>query len=213
MFGSSSSKSSGFLGGGESSSGESILPTFQDEPACAGLCPDLTYQQRILGFIACSAIGFLLSLIGTFVLFGGTSDNNIRIFAVLYVLGNVIALCSTGFLLGPKAQCRKMWLPTRRWSTGFYLLMIIIVFIVALLKQNVFLVLFLLVVEILAGTWYSISYIPFGRKIVLQFFRATGVCFPCFFVSDKVQEACKKQNQSKSTTSGLTNVFGGTTTK
>jgi len=52
-----------------------------------------------------------------------------------------------------------------------------------------------------------------SEKYFLQFFRATAVCFPCFFVSDKVQEACKKQNQSKSTTSGLTNVFGGTTTK
>lgn len=53
-------------------------------------CFDFDLSPRILGFIACSAIGFLLSLIGTFVLFGGTSDNNIRIFAVLYVLGNVI---------------------------------------------------------------------------------------------------------------------------
>ena len=120
-----------------------------------------------------------------------------------------IALCSTGFLLGPRAQCRKMWLPTRRWSTAFYLLMILIVFIVALLKQNVFLVLFLLLVEIIAGAWYSLSYIPFGRKIVLQFFRATGVCFPCFYVSDKIHESCKKSNQSKSNNSSMTNIFGG----
>jgi len=160
-----------------------------------------------MGFIGCSVVGFLLSLIGTLVLFNGLSTSNVRIFAVLYVLGNIIALCATGFLLGPKAQCRKMWLPTRRWSTAFYLLMIIIVFIVALLKQNVFLVLFLLVIEILAGTWYSISYIPFGRKIVLTFLRSLGICFPCFYVSDSIQEACKKNSQS-SNSSGLTNVFG-----
>ncbi len=117
-----------------------------------------------------------------------------------------VALCATGFLSGPRAQCKKMWLPTRRWSTAFYLLMIIVVFVVALLKQNVFLVLFLLAIEIIAGAWYSISYIPFGRKIVLSFLRATGVCFPCFYVSDNVQECYAKNVKSSSSGSST---FGG----
>lgn len=120
-----------------------------------------------------------------------------------------LALCATGFLLGPAAQCKKMWLPTRRWSTAFYLSMIIIVFAVAVSKQSVFLVIFLLIVEILAGTWYSISYIPFGRKIVLTFFRSTGVCFPCFFVHDSTKECWEKNFPKKSSTSGMTNIFGG----
>ena len=50
MFGgSSSSGGGGFFGGGESSSAsatESILPTFQDEPACASCCPQLSFKQR-----------------------------------------------------------------------------------------------------------------------------------------------------------------------
>lgn len=194
-----------FGGGGSSSSSttESILPTFQDEPACAGLCPQLTYQQRIIGYAACTGIGFLLSLMGTLVLFGGTNSTNIRTFAVLYVLGNVIALCATGFLLGPQKQCVKMWLPTRRWSTAFYLLMIIVVFVVAILRQSVFLVLFLLLVEIIAGTWYSISYIPFGRKIVCSFFRALGVFGPCFYVYDSCAESCQSKSKSSN------NVFSG----
>eukprot|EP01031_Cornospumella_fuschlensis_P045737 gene45737-55981_t len=177
-------------GGGSSSESSSILPgTFQDEPACADMCPNLSYKHRIIGYAACTSLGFLLSLIGTFILFGGTSTANVRIFALLYVFGNLIALCATGFLLGPRKQCIKMWLPTRRWSTAFYLLMIIVVFVVAILKQNVFLVLFLLVIEILAGTWYSISYIPFARRIVLTFFRSLGVCYPCFYVGDGLR-AC-----------------------
>lgn len=49
MFG--KSKSGGtFLGGSEeSSSGNSMMsniPGFQEEPACAKMCPKLTYQQR-----------------------------------------------------------------------------------------------------------------------------------------------------------------------
>ncbi|KAJ1419562.1 vesicle transport protein, partial [Ochromonadaceae sp. CCMP2298] len=128
-------------------------------------CPKLTYQQRIYGYIGCSIFGWVLSIIGCLVLFGGTSAANIRLFIVLYVIGNVIAICSSGFLAGPQAQCRKMWAKTRRFSTAFYLIMLVVVLVVAILKQSIFLVLFLLAIEILAGAWYSISFIPFGRKV------------------------------------------------
>ena len=64
-------------------------------------------------------------------LIGGWSDENIRTFISLYVIGNIIALAATGFLLGPKTQCRKMWHPTRRYSTAFYLVMLVIVFALA----------------------------------------------------------------------------------
>ncbi|RYH02901.1 hypothetical protein EON65_47610 [archaeon] len=43
----------------------------------------------------------------------------------------VAALCATGFLLGPRSQCRQMFHPTRRYTTSFYLIMMIIVFAVA----------------------------------------------------------------------------------
>jgi hypothetical protein len=72
--------------------------------------------------------------------------------------------------------------------------MMIIVLIVALLKQNVFLVLFLLAIEIIAGAWYSLSYIPFGRKIVLQCLRKTKICFPCFWISDNLQEQYRRRH-------------------
>lgn len=116
-----------------------------------------------------------------------------------------------------------MWLPTRRFSAAFYLLMIIIVLIVALLKQSVFLVLFLLFIEIIAGNWlsyeigyfpyvplmkcfilksigcwYSLSYIPFGRKIVLQFLRGLGICYPCFYVSDALVSGNIRRNLFRS---------------
>ncbi len=51
MFGGSSSSSGGGMFGGGGSGGgssatESILPTFQDEPACAQCCPQLSFKQR-----------------------------------------------------------------------------------------------------------------------------------------------------------------------
>eukprot|EP01038_Epipyxis_sp_PR26KG_P005403 gene5403-7487_t len=206
MFG-SSTKSSGMFGGeSSSSSSQSILPTFQEEPACAKMCPQLSYQQRIIGFVGCAALGYVLSLVGTLTLIGGPTTANIRIFACLYVFGNIIALCATGFLLGPKSQCTKMWAVTRRYSTAFYLFMLIIVFVVAVLKQSVWLVLFLLFIEVLAAVWYSASFVPFGRKIILAFLRQIGICFPCFFIYDSVHDA----TQNKSTTSS---VFGGSNQK
>ena len=61
--------------------------------------------------------------------------------------------------------------------------MLIVVFAVALAKQSIILVLFLLFVEILAGIWYAASYIPYGRKMILAFLRKT-CCGPCFEAYD-----------------------------
>lgn len=60
------------------------------------------------------------------------SDSAVRTFAILYVLGNIITLCATGFLLTPKSQWSKMWDPTRRYTTAFYLTMLVVVFAVAI---------------------------------------------------------------------------------
>jgi hypothetical protein len=71
---------------------------------------------------------------GSLTLLGGFTPKNVQTFAVLYAIGNVVALMSTGFLMGPKKQCRVMWKPTRFWTTGFYLTMLIVVFSVAVAK-------------------------------------------------------------------------------
>jgi hypothetical protein len=87
--------------------------------------------------------------------------------------------------------------------------MLVVVFIVAVLKQNVFLVLFLLLIEVLAAVWYSISYIPFGRKICLGFARQTGLCMPCFYVSDQFAEATKNSSSNKSASSTGSSMWSG----
>ena len=167
MFASISSSSSS---GGAT---ESMLPTFQEEPACASMCPNLTYSQRLMGYAGFTGVGYLMSLMGSLVLFGGFSDTNIRTFITLYVIGNVLSLLATGFLCGPQAQCVKMWDPTRRFSTGFYLAMLCVVFAVAIAKQNIFLILSLLFIQYCAGIWYTASYIPFGRKMILGCLKST----------------------------------------
>lgn len=86
--------------------------------------------------------------------------------------------------------------------------MLIVVLVVAVLKQNIFLVLFLLFIEILAALWYTISYIPFGRKMALAFLRQIGICMPCFFVYDSIKESMDK-NKSSSSNNDSSSSFSG----
>jgi hypothetical protein len=171
------------------------------EPSAFELCcPNLTYTQRIIGFAICACTGYVLSLIGTLNLIGGFTDENVRLFALLYVGGNVVALCATGFLISPKKQCINMWKPTRRFTTAFYLSMLIIVFAVTMITphQSIYLILFLLFIEVLAAVWYSLSYIPFGRDFVSSIIRKLGICFPCYWVYDEVQAQMKPKSNMPS---------------
>lgn len=77
-----------------------------------------------------------------------------------------------------------MWHPTRRYTTAFYLVMLIIVFSVAVAKQHVAIVIILLLIEMCAGFWYGISYIPFGRKMFCTAARQVPCLQPCFQAKD-----------------------------
>ena len=109
-----------------------------------------------------------------------------------------------------------MWDKTRRWSTGFYLSMLLIVFCVAVTQQHIAIIITMLFVEILAAVWYSASYIPFGRKIILGCLRST-ICGPCFATYDYCSDKCGKANDSVQKAVGIKQEkkgwFGGTTQK
>jgi hypothetical protein len=155
------------------------IPGFQEESAFAAFCPNLTYKQRIMGFVLCFFVGGLLSFSGTMTLFGGFTAKNVTAFAVLYVIGNCLALLATGFLVGPKKQCNKMMDDERKWSTFIYLSMLIIVFVVAMTHQPMAVVVICLFVQILSGIWYSASFIPFGRMLIKTALKKT-ICKPCW---------------------------------
>ena len=73
----------------------------------ASLCPKLSYTQRLYGFCICFFLGFVLSL-GSFMNFIELLQGNPVPFVVMYSLGNIVALCSTMFLCGPKSQWKSM---------------------------------------------------------------------------------------------------------
>jgi hypothetical protein len=135
-----------------------------------GICPSLSFKQRITGFAICFVGGLFIGFLATFLLFV-----SIVAFATLYTIGNLLSLSSTLFLMGPLRQIKSMFDPTRLFAT--------IVFIAAMAMTlfcafwftgknqhgiQVGLVILFLIIQFLALIWYSLSYIPFARTAVIN---------------------------------------------
>lgn len=135
-----------------------------------GCIPSLTWTQRWYGFCACFVIGNLTSLLSSISLTKG----DIPAFALLYTLGNVISICSTGVVWGPKRQCKKMFHNVRVIATSMYLICIVATLIFATTDlaptktAKVGICIFLIVLQFIALCWYCLSYIPYARTIAKQ---------------------------------------------
>ena len=143
----------------------------EDEDSLSSLFPELTYKERLIGFGCCYALGILISL-SSFGSFGELLAGDPTRFAILYSMGNATSLCSTLFLVGFKHQCANMTKEHRRLSAGIYVTCMILTPIVAYTVPDMSLIILILVaVQWLSFTWYSLSYIPFGRTIVTNLGR------------------------------------------
>ncbi|KAM7268839.1 hypothetical protein ACFE04_011005 [Oxalis oulophora] len=104
-------------------------------------------------------------------------------FAVLFVIGNLLAIGSTAFLIGPMQQLRMMFDATRIIATCVYFAFVVLALISALVIHSKVLTIVFIILEICALIWlvflhspfnsfcrstarYSLSYIPFARRIV-----------------------------------------------
>ena len=70
----------------------------------------LGWGTRVKGFVACFALGVVLSVIGSICLF----FHSYVAFGLIYTAGNLVAMASTCFLCGPVAQVREMGVPGGR---------------------------------------------------------------------------------------------------
>ncbi|KAJ7394301.1 Vesicle transport protein SFT2B [Desmophyllum pertusum] len=121
----------------------------------------LSWSTRIKGFIICFCIGVFFSILGMIMLW-----KDIKLFAVFYSLGNVTALASTCFLMGPVKQLRNMFKEKRLIATIMMLVCLILTLCAALWWNNKGLALVFCILQYLAMTWYCLSYIPFARDAV-----------------------------------------------
>uniref|UniRef100_A0A0K8TTE0 Vesicle transport protein n=1 Tax=Tabanus bromius TaxID=304241 RepID=A0A0K8TTE0_TABBR len=125
----------------------------------------LSWSTRIKGFCICFVVGILLSLLASFTFFLHTKGSLVS-FGVLYTLGNVMSMASTCFLMGPLNQLKKMFAATRIIATILVILAFILTLVAAIALHNPKLVLLFIIIQALAMTWYSLSYIPWARDAV-----------------------------------------------
>ncbi|XP_051854968.1 vesicle transport protein SFT2B isoform X1 [Antechinus flavipes] len=132
--------------------------------------PSLSWGTRIKGFAACFAIGIVFSLMGTFLLW--VPGKGLVLFAAFYTLGNIASLGSTIFLMGPMKQLKRMFEPTRLIATIVMLLCLALTLCSVFWWHKKGLALIFCILQSLALTWYSLSYIPFARDAVKKCFNA-----------------------------------------
>jgi len=109
-------------------------------------------------------LGFVLSLLGSIMLFVGSLTS----FAILYAMGTVITLIGTGFLIGFAKQVKLMFKPVRIVATIVFIAMIGMIFITAFVIKSDILCIIFVILEYLAYTWYTLSYIPYARSAILK---------------------------------------------
>jgi len=148
----------------------------QTAAACAGVpnsvtqsgkdtcCPNLTIRERVQGCLGCLALGFVISFLSVVSWWTG----NTATFAVLYTVGNIVSLCGSGFLFGPRRQLRNMGRAGRRWATGIYLLMMVVTLTLAFIHAFPLFIILSVFLQWCALVWYIASYIPFGQKIITK---------------------------------------------
>ncbi|CAD7005450.1 vesicle transport protein SFT2B [Ceratitis capitata] len=122
----------------------------------------LSWSTRIKGFCICFVLGIVLSFLGSLALF----LHRVVVFAVFYTVGNIISMASTCFLMGPVNQIKKMFSSTRLIATCIVLVSIVMTFIAAVVLHKAGLTLIFIIIQSLAMTWYSLSYIPYARDAV-----------------------------------------------
>ena len=137
--------------------------------------PDLTWEDRLMGFAFCFAVGLALSLSSIFsfpqLLLGDPAP-----FAWKYSIGNVISLFSSSFLVGFEAQLEQMASPVRLGATALYVCSIAATVFAALGLRNDWITVLAILVQFCALAWYCASYIPYGRFIIRQVVAKT--CCP-----------------------------------
>jgi len=147
---------SGSLVGGDASK------SFQEE--YDAYCK-LSKKNRMRGFLICFAVGWIITVCALFTLPGVVLGNPAP-FAIMYTIGNIVALSATFFLWGPKAQFKSMFKPIRAGATVIYLVTLILTLVLALTTKNGVLVILSLAVQFCAMVWYAASYIPYGRALI-----------------------------------------------
>ncbi|XP_070567309.1 vesicle transport protein SFT2B-like [Ptychodera flava] len=135
----------------------------------------LSWSTRVKGFVICFCIGMICSFLKMTILevFPFVSgDNGLVLFAIFYTLGNIIAMVSTCFLMGPVRQLKNMFSEKRIIATIIVIISFALTLCAGLWWKIGALALVFCIIQFLALTWYALSYIPFARDAVKKCFTS-----------------------------------------
>jgi len=90
----------------------------------------MSYKTRIIGWLACSIIGTVMSLIVSLVFV--FSDFDVAIFAVVYSLGQILNITGSCFLSTPSGHLKAMKKKHRIIPSIVYISLIILTLIIAI---------------------------------------------------------------------------------
>lgn len=93
-----------------------------------------SWSTRLKGFLACFIVGILFSFLGSFALF---LPSGLPVFAVFYTLGNITAILSTCFLMGPFNQFKRMFAQTRLIATIIVIVSLILTIVAAIVVSKI----------------------------------------------------------------------------
>ena len=96
-------------------------------------------------------------------------------FALNYTFGHILQLAASTFLCGPKRQFKNMFDKHRRDTAIVYLSCLVLTLLFVFLPLpgplKLIILLLLMMIQFCASIWYSLSYIPYGRRTVAQFIK------------------------------------------
>ena len=124
-------------------------------------------MQRIIGFFVTVGLGFFFMFLSTLVILNPTK------FAIAFTFGNILSLGSSVFLVGPKRQCKNMTAKNRWVASLIYLFSMFITLFVAFRESFIgqgLVMMFFIALQASAVIWYTLSFVPFARKLV------KGIC-------------------------------------
>ncbi|NXC16634.1 SFT2A protein, partial [Corythaeola cristata] len=110
----------------------------------------LSFGTRVRWFVICFVAGVVCSILGTALLW---LPKGIKLFAVFYTLGNIAALASTCFLMGPLKQLKAMFDPKRLIATVVMLLFFILTLCAVFWWNKKGLAVLFCILQFLSMTW------------------------------------------------------------
>jgi len=124
----------------------------------------MSYRTRVIGWLACSITGFILSFIISFVfIFSGLAS---VAFALIFALSQILNIAGSCFLSTPSGHWKAMKKKHRIIPSIVYIVSIILTIVIAIVTPVKALILLCLLILLIAYYWYTISFIPFGQKIL-----------------------------------------------